>query len=186
LSQLRRWLGRAGRRSEAAVHDEERDYLRRKEVECLCQIATMLKRAFGANNGLSLSIPNQQGDNFMGAPVTLTVGAGTVQATVQETLNGTPTGTLNGPIAYASDTPAVCTIDPTLGVVTPVAPGTANVSAADAVGNLSDTVVVTVVAAGPTLNNGLILTIPPQAAPAPASTPAAKTGRRNPVTGQVE
>lgn len=101
----------------------------------------------------------------MGAPVSLTVGNGTVQASVQEFLNGNPEPN-NGPISYASDTPSVATVDPVAGVVTPVAAGVANISAADSANQLTDSVAVTVLAGGPpppVLNNSMTLTIPPQA-----------------------
>ena len=99
----------------------------------------------------------------MGAPVTLTVGAGSVQSTVQEYSGPNGTGTPEpdaGAIAYESDTPAVATVDPSTGIVTPVAPGTANISATDTVNELSDKVAVTVVAAPPPPNESLVLTIP--------------------------
>jgi hypothetical protein len=124
------------------------------------------------NNSLVLTVPNQQGDTTMGAAVSLTVGGGAVQATVQEFLNGVPSATDNGPIAFSSDSPAVCTIDPVTGLVTPVsntalgtggAAGVATLTAADAIGSLSDSVVVTVLPGAAQLNNSLILTVPPQA-----------------------
>jgi len=124
------------------------------------------------NNSIKLTIPNQEGEN-MGQPQTLTVGLGTVQAQVVESLNGTPTldangnPVYNGPLAFASDTPAVCTIDPASGLVTPVSAGTANLSVLDAIGNLTDSNAVTVLAGAPpppTPNNGIAMTIPAQSA----------------------
>jgi hypothetical protein len=118
----------------------------------------------GRNTELCLEIPNQQGEIYMGQPVTLTVGAGAVQAQVQEFLNASPEPD-TGPIAFSSDTPSVATVDPVSGLVTPVAPGTANITATDStnVPALSDTVAVTVVAAPPpppTQNTSLTLTVP--------------------------
>jgi uncharacterized protein YjdB len=118
------------------------------------------------NNSIRITIPNQQGEN-MGAPQTLTVGAGSVTAVVVESLNGVPSTTFNGPLAFASDNPAFATVDPALGVVTPVAPGLANISVTDAIGNLTDSSAVTVVAAAPPPpqpNNGISISIPAQSA----------------------
>lgn len=96
----------------------------------------------------------------MGAPATITLGNPPVQSTAVETLNGTPTSTFNGPLAYASDNTAVATVDPESGLVTQVSVGVANISVTDAVGNLTDSVAVTVQASSPVLNNGIVLTVP--------------------------
>jgi hypothetical protein len=114
----------------------------------------------------------------MGQPVTLTVGAGSVQASAVETLNGVPQSTLNGPLAYSVDQAAILSVDPVIGTCTPLSAGTATVTVTDAVGNLTDSVVVTVLAAAPpppTQNNGIILTIPPQTAVAAALHAAKKS-----------
>jgi hypothetical protein len=120
------------------------------------------------NNEMVVSIPNQKGDSTMGAPVTLTVGNGSVQATEQEFLNGVAAPN-QGTISWASDTPSVATVDPVSGMVTPVAAGVANISAADSVNQLTDSVAVTVLAGGPpppVNNTSMVVTVPPQTAPA--------------------
>jgi hypothetical protein len=116
---------------------------------------------------LVLTIPNQKGQvNIMGQPQTLTVGLGPVTATVQESKGGVNQPN-TGPISFASDNPAVASVDPTLGVVTPLTAGTCNISAADAtnVPPLTDSVALTVIAgSGPSENDTLVLTIPAQGA----------------------
>lgn len=54
-----------------------------------------------------------------------------------------------GPVVYASDNPAVVSVDANTGVATLVAPGTANVSALDQGNNLTDSVAFSVSAAPP-------------------------------------
>jgi uncharacterized protein YjdB len=120
----------------------------------------------------------------MGAPASLVVGGGSVNATWTESLNGVQqgsftdgvtTGVLNGPPAFASSNPSVATVDPVLGVVTPVAPGNTVITATDTVGNLTDTVALTVTPATTTLNNAGALSIPAQgAAPVGASSAVKK------------
>ncbi len=102
----------------------------------------------------------------MGAPATLVLGQPAVQATAVESRAGVPQSTFNGPLAFSSDNTAVATVDPTGGLVTQVAVGTANITVLDAVGNLSDTVAVTVIAGTtpPTLNDSISLQIPSQTA----------------------
>ena len=99
----------------------------------------------------------------MGQPVTLTMGAGPAVAEVQEFSGPNGTGTAEpdqGAIEFSSDNPAVATVDEN-GDVTPVAPGTANITATDSVNTaLTDTVEVTVVEAPPAPNESLVLTIP--------------------------
>jgi hypothetical protein len=96
----------------------------------------------------------------MGQPVTLTLGEGPVVAEVEEFSGPSGTGTVvpdEGTIEFSSDTPAVATVD-TNGNVTPIAVGTANITAVDSSNAaLTDTVPVTVVAAAP---ESLVLTIP--------------------------
>lgn len=80
-------------------------------------------------------------------PATIQV-TGTAQANWQEWSGPNGTGTElppAGPVAYASSNPAVATVDPNLGVVTGVAPGTASISGTDSTNSLtaSDTVTVT-------------------------------------------
>jgi Bacterial Ig-like domain (group 2) len=117
------------------------------------------------NDGIVLTIPNQEGEN-MGQPQSLTVGLGPVQCTAVESLAGVVQSTFNGPLAFASDNTSVATIDPASGLLTPVAAGTANISVVDAVGNLTDSDVLTVIAGvtPPTQNDSISLTIPAQAA----------------------
>jgi hypothetical protein len=147
-----------------------------REVRCILRREYLL-----LNDALSLGIPNQQGELIMGAPATLAVGGGAVNALVTELLNGTQQGTfqagvttgfLNGPPAFLSDNPAVASVDPVLGTITPLTPGVANISATDAVGNLTDSVAVTVTPAvtpPPTPNNALQLSVPAQGASASAA-----------------
>jgi hypothetical protein len=124
------------------------------------------------NDGIQMSIPNQQGEITMPGSVSLTVGLGSVQPTVVETKAGVPSldangnPIYNGPLAFASDNPAAATMDPTAGTVAPIAPGTANCSVTDAIGNLTDTWVVTVTGGvtPPTQNDGIQMTIPAQGA----------------------
>jgi hypothetical protein len=86
----------------------------------------------------------------MGAPATIHVNSTSAQVTFQE-FDG-PNGTGNkvppiGPISFTSDTPATLTVDQASGKITPVAEGTATVTTTDMGNNLSDTNLVTVVAA---------------------------------------
>ena len=117
------------------------------------------------NDELVLTIPsNTQGETPMGAPASIPIANGPVQGTVVEKLAGVASTTDNGPIAFASDTPSVASVDPVSGLVTPVSAGTANVTALDAIGNISDTVAVTVVGVTPPQqNDSLELTIPSNA-----------------------
>jgi hypothetical protein len=138
-------------------HEIERD---------LYSIAQSLKQFLAENepnDAIALTIPNQQGESNMGQPQTLTVGAGAVQCTAVESKAGVPQTTFNGPLAFASDNTAVATIDPASGLLTPVAAGTANISVTDAVGNLTDSDALTVLAAA-SQNDSIALTIPAQAA----------------------
>jgi uncharacterized protein YjdB len=81
----------------------------------------------------------------MGAPVSGNVGQ-VYNPTVVESNSTIPS---IGPLAYASDTPAVVTVDPNTGIATCVAAGTANVSVTDEGNNLTDTVAFTVAAPPP-------------------------------------
>lgn len=85
----------------------------------------------------------------MGAPATIHLNSTTAAVTFQE-FDG-PGGTGNkvppiGPMSFTSDTPATLTVDST-GKITPVAIGTATVTTTDTGNGLSDTNLVTVVAA---------------------------------------
>jgi uncharacterized protein YjdB len=110
----------------------------------------------------------------LGQPQTLTVGLGPVTASVQESKGGVNQPN-TGPISFASDNPAIATVDPVSGVVNPIAPGSCNISAADAanVPPLADSVAVTVVAAAPpppapSENDTLVLSIPSQTVASPS------------------
>lgn len=93
----------------------------------------------------------------MGAPVTGAVVGQTYNPTVVESNATTPSIPPIGPLAYASDNTAVVTVDPTGGVATMVAAGTANVSVIDQGNGLTDTVAFTVAAAGPPVATTLTL-----------------------------
>lgn len=84
-----------------------------------------------------------------------------------------PTGT----VQYASDAPAVATIDPTSGQLTYVSAGTANISASDS-GNLPATDALTIGpgTTPPPVAVSSTLTFVPPAAPAPAAGGAAPSG----------
>jgi Bacterial Ig-like domain (group 2) len=118
------------------------------------------------NDSISLTIPSQQGETSMGAPATLVMGQPAVQATAVESLAGVPQSTFNGPLAFSSDNTSAVTVDPASGLVSSVAVGTANVTVLDAIGNLSDSVAVTVIAGTtpPTQNDSISLQIPSQTA----------------------
>lgn len=88
----------------------------------------------------------------MGAPVTGTVGQHG-NPTVVESNATTPSIPPIGPLVYASDNTAVVTVDPTGGIATLVAAGTANVSVIDQGNNLTDTVAFTVTAVTPVATN---------------------------------
>lgn len=79
-------------------------------------------------------------------PATILVGA-TASSSFKEWTgpNGTGTQVPNaGSVLYASDNPAVATVDPATGVATGVSAGTANISGTDSVNNLSASDVLTV------------------------------------------
>ena len=96
-----------------------------------------------------------KGGKFVGAPISGHVG-NTASPTVLETAAGVPVAPV-GPLAYASDNTAIVTVDPTTGVATMVAPGTANVSVIDQGNGLTDTVAFTVAAAPPPIADKLTL-----------------------------
>jgi Bacterial Ig-like domain (group 2) len=135
-------------------------------VSQLEQQVTQLLQDDSLNDGIVLTIPNQQGETIMGAPATLVLGQPAVQATAVETLGGVPQTTFNGPLAFSSDNTSVATVDPAAGLVTQVAVGTCNITVLDAIGNLTDSVAVTVISGvtPPVLNDGITLTIPSQTA----------------------
>jgi hypothetical protein len=118
------------------------------------------------NDSIALTIPSQKGETTMGAPATLVLGQPAVQATAVESLAGVPQTTFNGPLAFSSDNAAVASVDPASGLVTSVAVGTCNISVLDAIGNLSDSVAVTVISGvtPPVLNDSISLSIPSQTA----------------------
>jgi Bacterial Ig-like domain (group 2) len=162
--------------------DPELHKLYRELQDLVREVRCILRRQFQLlNDSGALKIPNQQGELTMGAPASLVMGGGSVNALWVESLNGVQqgsfqngvtTGVLNGPPAFASSNPAVATVDPVLGTVTPVAPGNTVITATDAVGNLTDTVAATVTPAASTPNNTGALSIPAQGA-APAGVASA-------------
>jgi hypothetical protein len=103
------------------------------------------------------------GGSPMGAPASVQVGvAGT--STFQEFSGPGGTGSIVpaiGPVTYASDTPAVATIDPNLGTWVAVSAGTANLSALDTGNGLTDTVALTVTAAPPPVAVSAVFTLIP-------------------------
>jgi hypothetical protein len=98
-----------------------------------------------------------QGGNTMGAPVTGAVVGQNYNPTVVESNATTPSIPPIGPLVYASDNTAVVTVNPTGGVATMVAAGTANLSVIDQGNNLTDTVAFTVSAVTPPVATNLTL-----------------------------
>lgn len=131
----------------AERHDDENEIARAiiigssKIQIALLAIADAI-RPIATNLRLSYQL---QGGNSMGASVTATVGQ-TYNPSVVESNATTPSIPPIGPLVYASDDTAVVTADPTTGVATIVAAGTANVSVIDQGNNLTDTVAFTVAA----------------------------------------
>ena len=81
-----------------------------------------------------------------GMPATIQVGK-QAQSNFKEWSGPNGTGTELppvGPVSFSSDNPAVATVDPTSGVATGVAPGTANISGTDGGNNLTASDVLTV------------------------------------------
>lgn len=72
----------------------------------------------------------------------------TFSSAVAETAGGIPIPPI-GPLVFASDNPAVVSVDPSTGKGALVSAGTANVSVIDQGNGLTDTVVVTVAAEPP-------------------------------------
>lgn len=120
----------------------------------LQRIYRELQRARSLTYELSATpFEEDEGEGKMGQAVTLNVGqVGFGRVTEWSGPNGTGTPIPPpGPkgIIYASDNPAVATVD-TNGNPTGVSAGTANLTALDQDNNLTDTSVCTVVGAGPT------------------------------------
>ena len=84
----------------------------------------------------------------MGAPVSGVVGNTATPSFTEATATGVIVAPI-GPVVYASDTPAVVTVDPNTGIATLVTAGTANVSALDQGNGLTDSCAFTVSAAPP-------------------------------------
>jgi|ERR1700691_720021 len=151
------------RDSEAALRVSNETFTVVSQIEQ--QVAQLLSQD-ELNDGIVLTIPNQQGETIMGAPATLVLGQPAVQATAVESLAGVPSSTFNGPLAFSSDNTSICTVDPAAGLVTQVAAGNCNISVSDPIGNLTDSVAVTVIpgTTPPTQNDGITLSIPSQTA----------------------
>jgi hypothetical protein len=99
---------------------------------------------------------NLKGEN-MGAPVTGAIAGQVYDPTVVESNSTDPSIQPIGPLVYASDTPAVATVDPNTGIATMVGAGTANISVLDKGNGLTDTVNFTVTAAPPPVATNLSL-----------------------------
>jgi hypothetical protein len=100
------------------------------------------------------------GGILMGAPVTVIVGhAGTSTAIESIKASGVVVPAI-GPLVYASDTPAVATIDAN-GVWVTLTPGTANLSVLDQGNGLTDTVALTVTVAPPPKADTMTFTLVP-------------------------
>lgn len=130
----------------------------------------MLHAHFGIKAQSLILTITTPGGTFVGQPASLGSAGG--QASVQEYTGPNGTGAPEapaGPIQYASDNPSVATVDPNSGVITSVAPGTANISATDTSNGLTDTVAATVTLTA----QSLVLTVTPIAG-TPASAAAAK------------
>jgi hypothetical protein len=141
--------------------------LAERTLEVVCENGRKLDRLLSQdelNDAIALTIPNQQGETNMGQPATLVLGQPAVQATAVESLKGVAQTSFNGPLAFSSDNAAIATVDPATGLVTQVAAGTCNITVLDAIGNLTDSVAVTVVSATPppTENDSISLSIPSQ------------------------
>jgi hypothetical protein len=165
----------------ALRQDAERDrHFQHEVLEQLRESNHTLNKILAAetgpdlNDGIVLTIQNQNGGTAMPGSATLILGQPPVQAQVVETLKGVPTldangnPVFNGPLAFSSDNAAIATVDPAAGLITQVAVGTCNISVLDAVGNLTDSVAVTVQQAAPppppppTPNDGIQMTIASQ------------------------
>jgi Bacterial Ig-like domain (group 2) len=151
------------RNSESALRTANETFAAVTQIE---QTVAQLLADDDLNDGIVLTIPNQQGETIMGAPATLVLGQPAVQATAVESLQGVPQTTFNGPLAFSSDNTSIATVDPAAGLVTQVAAGTCNISVLDAIGNLTDSVAVTVIpgTTPPTQNDSIALSIPSQTA----------------------
>jgi len=158
IRAMRQDMERARHEQEQEGHEilEQLRRLNRTEKEILASISGP-----ELNDSISLSI-----GGTMGAPATLVLGQPAVQATAVESLAGVPQTTFNGPLAFSSDNAAVASVDPASGLVSSVAVGTCNISVLDAIGNLSDSVAVTVISGvtPPVLNDSISLQIPSQTA----------------------
>ena|ERR1022692_5095506 len=88
------------------------------------------------------------GGTIMGAPVTGVVGNTATPTFAEASASGLNVAPI-GPVVYASDNPAIVSVDPNSGVATLLAAGTANVSGLDQGNSLTDTVAFTVSAAPP-------------------------------------
>jgi uncharacterized protein YjdB len=100
-------------------------------------------------------------------PATIIVGGNGALASFQEWSGPSGTGSQVppvGPVTFASDNPAVATVDES-GNVAAVAPGTANISALDAGNGLTASDVVTVSAAPPPPAQSATLVLTANSAP---------------------
>jgi hypothetical protein len=96
----------------------------------------------------TLNLTMDEGEDM---PATILVGA-TATATYLEWTGPSGTGSQIAPVgtvSYASDTPAVATVDPVTGICTGVSAGTANISGVDSGTSLSASDVLTVTAVPP-------------------------------------
>jgi hypothetical protein len=114
----------------------------------------------GVAQSASISFRNEEGDAM---PATIVVGGAGAVARFEE-FKG-PNGTGNpvppvGPVVFASDSPAVATVDSN-GNVSAVAPGTANISGLDQGNSLTASDVLTVTAPPPPVAQSVMLTLIP-------------------------
>ena len=114
-------------------------------AEAIRPVATELRLSYQLQGGT------------MGSPVTGATVGQVYNPTVVESNATTPSIPPIGPLANASDNNAVVTVDPTGGVATMVAAGTANVSVIDQGNSLTDTVAFTVAAVTPPVATNLTL-----------------------------
>lgn len=137
------WGKMADRREEELAHairDAGREIARAilEVAEALAPRATKLVLLYSLEGGTT-----------MGSPVSNAIVGQTYNPSVVESNPTDPSIPPIGPLAYTSDNTAIVTVDPTGGVATMVAPGTANVSVIDQGNSLTDTVAFTVAAAPP-------------------------------------
>jgi hypothetical protein len=117
------------------------------QTEILEEIRNALRKKEAAS--ATLTFKNSTGGTSMSALINV---GGTATATFLEWSGPNGTGSQVPPVGavtYASDNPAVATVNPNTGIATGVSAGTANISGADAGNSLTASDVLTVQAAPP-------------------------------------